>query len=192
MMRLHRAAGGWRFALLLAVNSVTMMAALEAGAERGPAQTQIERRSHFPSEQRSALREAAREFRNAGSVGERRRVRRRLRALRGALPDFSRLERRLILRRAVQLPRAERKALRHRLLEIDELDSKARAALEMELRAMIDEQAEEIHRFERNVRRWQRMSEKQRDTMRSQMRRFRNLPVVERKRLLDQWLGPGD
>ncbi len=56
---------------------------------------------------------------------------------------------------------------------------------------MIHEQAGEIHRFEQNVRRWQEMSEKQRETMRSQMRRFRGLPVDERKRLLDQWLEPG-
>ena len=191
MMRLHPMAGGWRFALLLAVNCITMMAGFEAGAETGPGPMQIQRRSRLSSEQRSALQEAARELQNRGTVGEQRRIRRVLRALRQALPDFSRLERRLILRRAVQMPPAQRQGLRRRLLEIDELDSDARSALETELREMLHEQADEIHRFEQNVRRWQEMSEKQRDTMRSQMRRFRGLPVDERKRLLDQWLEPG-
>ena len=57
---------------------------------------------------------------------------------------------------------------------------------------MIASQADEMHRIEGNLRRWQSMSEQERDEMRQQMKRFRELPVEERRELLDRWLPPAE
>jgi len=210
-MRLNRSNAGWRSALLLASGwfvLVLLLAALDARAEgesqgerirahedgqehtRGGAarERRMERWNKASEEERREMRAAAREFWKDTPDGDRRRVRRRLKALRRALPEFSKVERRMILRRSLEMPPAERDALRDRIMGIEELDPEARAELEAELRGMIDVESDEMHRIEENVRRWQKMTPEERDEMREQARRFRRLPIEDRRRLLNEWV----
>jgi hypothetical protein len=122
------------------------------------------------------------------SRADRIRARQQLRALRRALPDFSRSDRRLLLLHARSLPSEERRSLRARLRGIESLEEEQRKAFEEELRGRIASMAERGERFEANVRRWKQMPEAERDKLREQMRRFRNLPLDERRALLDEWV----
>ena len=118
---------------------------------------------------------------------ERQRIRRAMRLLERSLPGWSAAERRILLRRLARLPEIERKALRRRLRRIDELDRDGRDELVSELRGMIEPEAEDIRRLERNIDRWDGLSEAERERYRRQLRRFRSLPLEERRKLLDAW-----
>jgi Protein of unknown function (DUF3106) len=193
MMRLYRARRGWTLVLLLVsgwVCFVVLPTALEARAEESVRETRIERWNRASREERRAMRESARDFWRDASPEDRRQVRHRLRSLHRALPEFSRFERRMILRRMLELPKAERDSLRERIMEIEELDTEARAELDADLHGLIDERLDDMHRIERNARRWQKMSPEERDALRRQARRFRRLPLDERQRLLDDWAPP--
>ena len=122
------------------------------------------------------------------SRAERIRARQQLRALRRALPDFSRADRRLLLLHARSLPSAERRALRARLRGRESLEEEERRAFEAELRGRIASMADRGKRFEANMRRWKQMSEAERDALREQMRRFRELSIEERRAILDEWV----
>lgn len=177
MMRRGERGRGWRFGMLVIsgwIGILVSSSSMDASAEepsRAPGETIQERWEGL-------------------SRGERVRARRQLRSLRRALPDFSRAERRLLLLRALQLPQPERRALRQKLRGIDDLDPQQRAALETELRSLIEESVDDVDRFNANIRRWQQMSETDREQMREQMRRFRKLPIEKRRQLLDEWVPP--
>lgn len=118
-------------------------------------------------------------------------ARRRLRALRRALPDFSRTERRRLLLHARNLPAEERRALRTKLLAAETMSEAERARFKAELRQLIADGADDAARWRENAARWRKMPEAEREKMREQMRRFRRLPPEERKALLEEWAGPG-
>jgi len=200
MMRMERANGGWRFALLLVsgwVGLVLLLAAFEARSEEDTSsdrmrETRIERWNKASREERRVMRQAARDFWDEAPPEDRKRIKRRLRGLRRALPDFSRLERKMILRRTLEMPKAERDVLRDRIMSIDELDAEGRAKLERELRDLIEDDSDEMNRIESNASRWREMSHEDREKMRAQMREFRKLSVSERQQLLDQWVPSKD
>jgi hypothetical protein len=72
-------------------------------------------------------------------------------ALGQVLPDFSLIERRILLRRFMALPKAERESLRRRLRKIDDLEPKERRKLAHELRGRLNESPGEAARIERNL-----------------------------------------
>jgi len=142
-----------------------------------------------PAERREA-RGAARERWERATPRERRIFRRGMVGLRHAVPEFSEIERLVLLRNLFAMPKEERQLMRKRLRAIDDLSSKERAALVEELHAIADRPSVESRRIERNLDRWKDMSEADRERYREQMRRFRALSVDERRRLLDEWEGP--
>ena len=208
MMSRSRPQGGWRFAIALAsgwIGLACLLTALEvrgddrsrtekgndrhsaAASERG-SNSRAERWDRASRAERRAMRRAAREFWDDVGPEDRTRIKHRLRALRRQLPDFSRTERRMILRRALEMSDADRTDLRDRLMKIDDLQPDQRAALERELRSLIGKGSDEMERIERNARRWKEMSSEDREKMRAQMRTFRELSSEERQRLLDEWV----
>ncbi len=120
------------------------------------------------------------------SPREKRRFARRLRRLERALPEFNSVERLILLRVAAEMSRADREALRARIAGIDELEAEDRKTLLAELRGLIEGYDGEVRRLERNSRRWQEMSEDERDAYRSQMKRWRALSEDEREALLQE------
>jgi len=88
------------------------------------------------------------------------------------------------------LPKAERESLRRRLRKIDGLEPKERRQFADEPRDMLNESPGEAARIERNLDRWRRMSESEREKYREQMHRFRAMSAEDRRRLLDQWVDP--
>lgn len=145
----------------------------------------IERwREASPAERRE-MRETLRERWRDASPRERRQLGRRMKALERRLPDFSPIERLVLLRAAAALPEAERRALRDRIGGIDDLDPEARARLVAELEGMIDAYDREVERLERNTDRWRGMSAAERSELRQQMQRLREMSVEERRALLD-------
>jgi len=145
--------------------------------ERWRAATPGERR-----EMRSRLRERWQD----ATPRARRRFGRGMKALERKLPDFSAIERLVILRAAARMPAPEREALKRRIAGIDDLEAAERAKLTAELRAMIDAYSPEVDRLERNTRRWKEMSPAERDEVREQMRRLREMSVEERRALLEE------
>jgi hypothetical protein len=109
-----------------------------------------------------------------------------MKALERKLPDFSAIERLVILRVAARMPEPEREALKRRIAGIDELEAEQRARLIADLKGMIDEYSQEVDRLERNTQRWRSMSPSERDEVREQMRRLRSMSVEERRALLEE------
>lgn len=144
----------------------------------------VERWQNATPAERRAMRAEVRERWEDASPRERRRAGRRIRALERALPEFSPIERLVLLRAAAELPAAERKALRERLRGIDDLEPGERQALVAELEELIRGQATAIERFERNRNRWDGMSEAERQEARDQMKKLREMSVEERRSLL--------
>ena len=118
---------------------------------------------------------------------ERRARREAMRGLVRALPDARPVERLAIVREAMRLPFAERRGLRDRLRRIDELAPDERRDLVVELEGLRDRADPEIERLERNLDRWEKLSEADRERFRAQMQRLRDMPIEERQRLLDEW-----
>lgn len=173
---------------LVSVSQVVFVAPALAAehSDRATESRLIERwRAASPSERRALRAELRKRFDDA-TPRERRRVTRRLRALERALPDFSSIERLILLRAAAALPEAARKDLRKRLRRIDDLEPASRALLVAELKAMIRSFDGEIDRLERNRERWQGMSESERDEYRAQMKRLRGMSLEERRALLEE------
>ena len=156
------------------------------GDERGP----LERwRDATPSERR-AVRDAGRERWERATPRERRIFRRGMVGLRHAVPEFSEIERLVLLRNLFALPKKELRAMRKRLRRIDDLEADERARLIEELRAIADRPSADSRRIERNVGRWRDMSESDREKYREQMRRFQALSIAERRKLFDEWEDP--
>ncbi len=135
-------------------------------------------------DERRALRKAARDRWERATPRERRVFRRGVAGLRIALPDFTELERVVLVRALFAMPEAERDVFRKRLRTIDDLDEGQRRELVAELRHIANSPKAEL---EQNVGRWKSMSESDRDDYRERMRRFRSLSFEERKKLLDEW-----
>lgn len=156
----------------------------------------VERRwAEASAEERKTMRARLRARLAEASPREQRRLARRLRRLERALPEMSSLERLVLLRAAADLPEKEQAALRERIRGADELEPAGRAALIADLREMIDGLAGEADRIERNRERWRGMSEAERETYRSQMKRLRALSPEEREELLremERRRGEGD
>jgi hypothetical protein len=110
-----------------------------------------------------------------------------MRGIERALPDARPIDRVAILRAAGRLPRAERRALGERLRRVDSLAPDERAALVAELEGLLARSNDRVEQFERNLDRWEGLSEAERDRYRAQMRRLRAMPLEERRRLLDEW-----
>lgn len=159
----------------------------DAAAAPGP----VSRWNEATPEERRALREDARRRWQEATPRERRAFLRAMRGLARALPDFSVIEHRLLIRQMAAMSASERQAWRTRLRRIDSLEPAERRELIGELRALLDESPEDAARIERNLERWRRMPEAERERYREQMRRFRDLPIEERQRLLDDW-SPND
>src|SRR5690606_3486693 len=87
------------------------------------------------------------------------------------LPDARPIDRLAILRAASRLPRAERRALGAKLRRVDALAPGERAALVAELEGLLAQANEDVERFERNLDRWEGLSEAERERHREQMRR---------------------
>ena len=60
-------------------------------------------------------------------------------------------------------------------------------AAAVELEGLRDRADPEIERLERNLDRWEKLSEADRERFRAQMQRLRDMPIEERQRLLDEW-----
>lgn len=120
-----------------------------------------------------------------GGPGERRVRREAIRGLRRALPDARPIERLAILRQALRLPVEVRRSLRERLRRFDALTPDERQALVAELEGLRVEA--DVERLERNLERWEKLSEEERERYRAQMRRLWDMPLDERRRLLDEW-----
>ena len=107
-------------------------------------------RTASPAERRE-MRSRLRERWQAATPRARRRFGRGMKALERKLPDFSAIERLVILRVAARMPEPERQALRHRIAGIDDLEAAQRAQLIADLKGMIDDYSQEIDRLERNA-----------------------------------------
>lgn len=181
----------WRIvgviALLLAVPQ-GVLAQVEATTAPAPPPP-FEARPRERMEERTGERTPPR----GGEAGSRlRRARREAlrearRGLERALPDARPIDRLAIWRAASRLPRAERRALGERLRRVDSLAPDERAALVTELEGLLARANEDVERFERNLDRWEGLSEAERDRYRDQMRRLRAMPPEERERLLEEW-----
>ena len=158
----------------------------EPGARRFEHPTAMERWADASPEERRVMRGRQRARWESATPRERRRFARRLRRLERALPEFDSIERLMLMRVAADLPRAERRDLRERIAGLDELEPEDRKARLAALREMIEGYEGEVRRLERNSRRWQRMSESERDVYRSQMKRWHALSDEEREALLDE------
>jgi hypothetical protein len=134
-----------------------------------------------PSPESSSRFEQPRE----GGPGERRARREAMRGLRRALPDARPIERLAILRQALRLPVEKRRSLRERLRRFDALAPDERRVLVAELEGLRVEA--DVERLERNLERWEKLSEEERERYRAQMRRLWDMPLDERRRLLDEW-----
>lgn len=110
-----------------------------------------------------------------------------MRGLLRALPEARPVERLAIVREAMRLPFDERRALRERLRRIDELAPDERSALVAELEGLLERANDDVDRLERNLDRWEKLSEAERERYRAQMRRLQEMPFEERQRLLDEW-----
>lgn len=144
-------------------------------------------RQEMSPHERHQMRDRARQRWRDANPRERRLFQRGMGALELALPDFSPIERRLLLRKFSTLPEPERQALRRRLRGIDELEPKEREKFIHELRDRLSDSPAETDRIDRNLHRWRRMSESERDQYREQLRRFREMSAEERRILLDRW-----
>ena len=184
--------------LLVGMIPVESAFADEDGAHRGSEARRTEGnrggavsrwRDATPAE-REAIREAGRERWERATPRDRRRFYRAATGLRRAVPEINEIERLVLLHNLFALPVNEGKAMRRRLLRIDDLDAKQRARFVEELRGIANQPESDVGRIERNVDRWKGMSESERDRYRDQMRRFRELSVEERRKLLDAWEDP--
>ncbi len=137
--------------------------------------------------ERRARRDSARERWEDASPREQRIFRRRMGRLRLALPEFSEIERLVLVRNLFELSKEDQEAMRRRLRRMDDLDPSKRNELLRELRAMAADSSRESGRIKHNVDRWRGFSEAERDRYRKQMRRFRDLSTQDRRRLLDEW-----
>lgn len=137
-------------------------------------------------EERHEMRAAIRERWESATPRERRRLGRRIKLLERRLPDFSAIERLILLRAAAELPPEERRSLRERIARIDDVEAKERALLISEIEALIAGYTPEIDRLERNKDRWKEMSEAERMEAREQMKRLRSMSVEERRALLEE------
>lgn len=124
--------------------------------------------------------------RAAGPV-ERGLRRKLMRGLEIVLPEARPIERLAILREARSLPRAERRALGRRILRAESLAPAQREALAAELTVLLERANEDVERFERNLDRWERLPEAERERHRARLRRLREMPLDERLRLLEEW-----
>lgn len=159
----------------------------EARAERDGAPSRlVERWQEATPAERRAIRARARDRFEAATPGQRRRMLRRLRRLERALPDFSPIERLLLLRAAAELPREEQESLRERVGAIDDLEPAERKQLIGELEGLIRAFDGEAERIERNRERWEGMSEAEREEYRAQMKRLRSMSVEERRALFEE------
>ena len=203
MMSISNLFGRKRVALLLVAAILILVGAGVLGAASAALADQERANSHegrpvdavsrwddATPEERREMREMARLRWESASPRERRAYRRGMYALGRVLPDFSLIERRVLLRRFIALPKAERESLRRRLRKIDDLEPKERRKFADELRGMLNESPGEAARIERNLDRWRRMSESEREKYREQMRRFRAMSAEDRRKLLDQWADP--
>ena len=141
-------------------------------------------------EERRAMRQVARRKWERASPHERRIFRRAMYGLSRALPEFSEIERLVLVRKLFAMSKDERRVMRERLREIDDLSVAERVRLVEELREMAHDADRESAMIESNVDRWRGMSESERDRYRAQMRRFRELSAEERGKLLDEWEAP--
>ncbi len=158
-----------------------------AAAEPPGAESERVEPEAAPVEQRIEGGQPARDRGRDASPRERRARREALRGLVRALPDARPGERLAILREAARLPFAERRVLRERLRRLDELAPAERAALVTELEGLRERAGEDVERFERNLDRWEKLSEADRERYRAQMQRLREMSVEERRRLLEEW-----
>jgi hypothetical protein len=144
------------------------VAATEGAWNPGPPTERTERIERRERWQRQARREA-------------------MRGLARALPGARPVERLAIARQAMRLPAEERRALRERLRGFDALAPDERRALVAELEGLLARADEDIARFERNLGRWEQLSEAERERYRERLRRLRALPPEERRALLEEW-----
>ena len=161
-------------------------ATTDAELEPKPESKIVERwRGATPAE-RLEMRAQLRERWQAATPRARRRFGRGMKALERKLPDFSAIERVVILRAAARMPEPEREALKGRIAGIDGLEAEQRAQLVDDLKAIVAEYSQEIDRLERNTQRWRGMSRSERDELREQMRRLRGMSVEQRRALLEE------
>lgn len=156
-----------------------------AGEASGTAGGIVERWRSAPPSERRRMRAAMRERWELATPRERRRMGRVMRGLERALPDFSPIERMVLIRAAMSLSEEERGTLRRRLRRIDDLEPDERRAFLAELRGMIAAEGSELERLERNRRRWEGLSEGERAEVREQMRRWQAMSLEERRALLE-------
>jgi len=159
----------------------------QAEESRGRRRSRItERWQQATPAERREMRENLRERWRDASPRQRRQLGRRMKVLERRLPDFSVIERLVLLRAAAALPEAERKVLRERIAGIDDLEPAERARLIADLEQMIEAYAREVDRLERNTGRWQDMSAAERAEVREQMQRLREMSIEERRALLEE------
>lgn len=146
----------------------------------------IERWRNATAVERIEMRQNLRERRRDASPRQRRRIERRMRRLARALPDFSAIERLILLRAAADLPKAEQDDLRRRIADIDDLEPEERAALIADLQSMIQGFEGEVERLERNRDRWEGMSRAEKDEFRDQLKRLKKMSPEDRRALFEE------
>ncbi len=187
--RFARGSAGLLFGLVAGVMVCGMAGLMGGRAAAEPPRAEPDRAvpEAPPSEERLDLPPRAGVRGRDASPRERRARREALRGLVRALPGARAGERLAILREAARLPFEERRSLRERLRRLDELAPAERAALDAELAGLRERAGDDVERFERNLDRWEKLSEADRERYRAQMQRLREMSVEERSRLLEEW-----
>jgi len=149
-------------------------------------QSVMERWRNAGPAERAEMRERLRDRMREATPRQRRRIERRLRRLARALPDFSPIERLILLRAAADLPRKEQDVLRGRIAEIDDLEADERAVLIADLQKLIQSFEGEVERLERNRDRWKGMTPSEKEEYRAQLKRLRKMSPEDRRALFEE------
>ena len=140
-----------------------------------------------PSAREPGIGSAEETRRESVTPGQKRRVRRLLSRLREALPEFSAVERRVLVREVRKLPEVKRKAIRKSVRKIESLSPAERSEFSARLRGLLANASKDVERMERNLGRWEGMSKRERETYREQMRKLRSMSDEERREVLGEW-----
>jgi len=155
--------------------------------ESAPARSSVMERGRKASPaERAEMRERLRDRMRDATPRQRRRIERRMRRLARALPDFTPIERLILLRAAADLPREEQDVLRRRIAGIDDLEADARAVWIADLTKMIQGVEGEGERRERNRDRWKGMTAAEKEEYRAQLKRLRKMSPEDRRALFDE------
>ncbi|MFK7895478.1 MAG: DUF3106 domain-containing protein [Myxococcota bacterium] len=135
----------------------------------------------------SSLRDDTEMRRGEAGPGGKKRMRRVMKRIRESFPEFSAVERRILVREFRKLPDGEREQIRDDVRRVDSLSPKERKAVSSKLRGLVTNASQDVDQIERNLDRWEGMSKKEREVYRKQMRKLRSMSEEDRKSLIKEW-----